>query len=789
MGEANTLTLSYESSVDKKNNKNINFSLIFYIIITYFFGQAVLAKEIYTFAFLYLIFFMDDKKNSLKILVFTIMGISLLKSGGITAIIYLISAITAHLINNYNFSLIKFKKYYLRAFIISAVHFFLYYIYYIYIENNYFSYIIRIAESLVIFFILLLIYQYKKEINREKLKELSLMILLSGFFIGFSSILVNYTDYSSYIIDSLIIVLITTISWYADMEKGVFYGVLIGLSLFLTEFIPIVSLIKYLIYALVVGVFSKENKIFYLLSLILSFMLYSGLSPTYDDFLLTMFATIFSIIFFILFSEKLYKKIFSKGLKENYITKVQLPKTKKNNISLENSFHELSQLFSEMSVTFSEVLPSDKIENKKQKEDFVYLYKHKVCKHCSYKEKCWSDSKNKNKEIVNILKFIQINGFNKTEILKRLNLCPAKYLHSIKNCYEILLLNNFWRTKVIEKQKVVAKQLDGIGNIIKLLSKDSQNGLKKEKMRDNINDKLFKKQYDIFELNIQRELNSGNLNLSLKLDPCSGNEPCKNQIKKMLENEFSRKFRLLSKKCGNKLKDELCDIHYGECGNYKMEIVIKQISKEKKSGDSYLYQPLANGSDLLALSDGMGVGNDAARESRATIKLLEKLIKAGFSRKLAIETINSTLFLRNQEDKFSTLDIVFFNTFTGEIVFNKIGSMFSFIKRNWEIEVIKPSSLPVGILENIEITEMKSKLNDGDFVIMFSDGVIDSLDNIDNREKWFKKLLQNSSFEKAKDLANYIIDVVKEYGKINDDLTIIVFKVCEINKKRRKMND
>jgi serine phosphatase RsbU (regulator of sigma subunit) len=71
---------------------------------------------------------------------------------------------------------------------------------------------------------------------------------------------------------------------------------------------------------------------------------------------------------------------------------------------------------------------------------------------------------------------------------------------------------------------------------------------------------------------------------------------------------------------------------------------------------------------------------------------------------------------------------------------------------------------------------------------MFSDGVFDAIETDLDKEEWFKRLLQNSSFDLPGQLADYILDTVRKKGNINDDITIIVFKVKENNKKSRKFD-
>ncbi|MGM0409804.1 MAG: SpoIIE family protein phosphatase [Bacillota bacterium] len=784
MKNINALTLAYNQNETEKNSNKSILNIFYYLIISYILGQAVILDSFYVFAFLYLILIVSNKSKFFKIIIYSVMAISLWQSGGVSAFLYLIAAILFQLLIDFN--IFSFKEKYTKAILCSVIHFFLFYSYYFYNNLEFYSYILKFTESIIIMLSILFYYQYKKEIRKNRIEELLLLLSISAFFIGVSSLLMAYSSYSLLIIDSLIILLLTTISWYAGLEKGVLYGVIISLILFLTNCIPFICLVKYLIFTLVVGIFSGEKKYFFFLALSLSFLLYSGLSPSYNDFLFTFFSSIFSLIFFLFLSSTFYNKFFS-----NLILAVdsnEYPLTQSNIIEKEyNNFDELANLFSEMSNSFLSVLPKKNNSIKSKKDNFLYLYKEKICKKCKYKKSCNLDKKRRDKIILDIFNEINKNGFQKDELVKELKFCPEEYINEIKSCYEIIILNSFWKRKTIKKQKIVAKQLKGISRIIKLIGNNSFKDLIKKELDNKIISESFKNDYEIINSKVFKEIKSNNLNIELNLESCCGNEPCKYQIKKAIENKFSTNFRILSKKCGNKLKDRLCEVEYGESGNYYLEIIIKQIPKRLKSGDSYIYKPLANGLDLLALSDGMGIGKKAAKDSQSTIKLLSSLINAGFSRKVAIETVNSILCMRKGEDKFTTLDIMFFNTFNAEIIFNKIGSMFSFIKSGWKVKTIKASSLPVGILENIEITERKATLKEGDFVIMFSDGVVDSLNNIDNKESWLKKLLQNSSFEKAELFADYIIDVIKSKGKIKDDLSIIVFKVCKFDEKRRKI--
>ena len=60
---------------------------------------------------------------------------------------------------------------------------------------------------------------------------------------------------------------------------------------------------------------------------------------------------------------------------------------------------------------------------------------------------------------------------------------------------------------------------------------------------------------------------------------------------------------------------------------------MSQLAKRDVSGDSFNVVTLKDGRELIVLSDGIGVGRKAARESKATVNLLEELFNTGFGRR------------------------------------------------------------------------------------------------------------------------------------------------------------
>lgn len=81
----------------------------------------------------------------------------------------------------------------------------------------------------------------------------------------------------------------------------------------------------------------------------------------------------------------------------------------------------------------------------------------------------------------------------------------------------------------------------------------------------------------------------------------------------------------------------------------------------------------------VVLSDGMGSGETACRESTLVVELLEELLEAGFPEKTAIQMINTTLVMGREEIHYSTVDMTIFDLYSGKCEIIKAGASSTFI--------------------------------------------------------------------------------------------------------------
>lgn len=200
----------------------------------------------------------------------------------------------------------------------------------------------------------------------------------------------------------------------------------------------------------------------------------------------------------------------------------------------------------------------------------------------------------------------------------------------------------------------------------------------------------------------------------------------------------------------------------------------------KISGDNFTMMDLPGGRQSAALSDGMGSGERACKESTLVIELLEELLEAGFPEKTAIQMINTTLVLGREEIHYSTVDMSVFDLYTGTCEIIKAGASSTFIKHSGKVEHLSSTSLPIGVVHKLELDSVVRKLEDGDFVIMVTDGVLDALP-VGEQDVLLETIIQGTAMINPKEMAHHILQQVLNWtGKEpEDDMTVLVVGVWE----------
>lgn len=196
---------------------------------------------------------------------------------------------------------------------------------------------------------------------------------------------------------------------------------------------------------------------------------------------------------------------------------------------------------------------------------------------------------------------------------------------------------------------------------------------------------------------------------------------------------------------------------------------------EAVSGDNFSCSELMEGQLLMGIVDGMGSGSEASEDSEQIIGLLEDLLKAGYEEETALRLVNSVLLGKENGEASTAVDLAVTDLYSGKCSFYKSGAAATFIKRNQWVEVMKSTSLPIGVLQEVDYESAYKKLYDGDYIIMVSDGVLEAFDGEDKEEE-LGRLLMDIHAKNPKDMADELLGIVREYTgqEIRDDMTVLV---------------
>lgn len=194
------------------------------------------------------------------------------------------------------------------------------------------------------------------------------------------------------------------------------------------------------------------------------------------------------------------------------------------------------------------------------------------------------------------------------------------------------------------------------------------------------------------------------------------------------------------------------------------------------SGDCFTYME-SDGVVYLALADGMGTGVRANHASAKMLELFEGFMECGFMETVSMKMINHIFAVKNQDNPV-TFDGFSFDMLSGVGTFLKQGGAASFIKEGKKVHIVKPSSLPAGVLEEAAPDVVKRQFNGGEYVIMVSDGVMDALPFYD-KEGQFSNLIEKMDEASPELMAKRLYEEIMFYpGECRrDDMTILVLGI------------
>ena len=446
-----------------------------------------------------------------------------------------------------------------------------------------------------------------------------------------------------------------------------------------------------------------------------------------------------------------------------------------------------AQVFTELANSFKQVSCSVEISQEEQGlEKLFEAVGQRVCAGCALYRTCWEREFYRTYQLVlDLLANVENNGRltidDLPEKIKKRCARLKEMTVTINFLYENLKLDNYWQQKLLLSRQLVSEQLKGVAGILVDMSTSlEQNVEAAGEIEEALIKRLKKQGTDVEEIFVYHHQDGG-LEVGITRTACGGKLECQQRIVPLVSSITGQNLVLADSGCTLKSEQGQCTFTMYSALPYRLTVGSAGLAQESISGDSYTTAPLRNGKYCLMLSDGMGVGLEAHRESTAVVNLLEKLLKTGFDKDMAVKTVNSILVLRSPKDSFATVDLAVVDLYTGKTDFIKTCAAPCFVIKSGTVAVIKDHSLPVGVFEHIEVTSQIRTMEAGDTLVMISDGILESCQQTIDREAWFVDILKDLADLPPQEMAEVILQVAEtsaqSLGRVADDMTVWVAKL------------
>lgn len=200
---------------------------------------------------------------------------------------------------------------------------------------------------------------------------------------------------------------------------------------------------------------------------------------------------------------------------------------------------------------------------------------------------------------------------------------------------------------------------------------------------------------------------------------------------------------------------------------------------EKICGDTVSIFENKNDYLYALISDGMGTGNHAALASEMCNVFLRNMLDAGNKMETSLRMLNSVLRAKGSKSELecsATVDLLQLDLYSGMLTLVKSGAAPTFVIRRSNVFKLTSQSFPIGILRAIDAKQIDLACEDGDIIIMVSDGALKQNDDCSYLTDMLKD--QKISNESAQKIADRVMRRVRAESDIpSDDLSVIALRI------------
>lgn len=560
---------------------------------------------------------------------------------------------------------------------------------------------------------------------------------------------------------------------YSGISAGSIAGIICGLIFSLSNFELSYIFGAFAFAGLMCGLFSFFGKIGIALTFSICNILFSLQTGDISKIISCIYESIFSGIIFIIMPEYISNKFSNLiGKSQGYTTTEGLRSLFTTRLNFtSNAFFSVSDSVETIFDKLSKIGTS-KIGNIYNKTTTD------ICSNCGIRTLCWGENKEKTQSTFeSLLEILLKNGNLDIDSIPEnfIKKCPKHHeiTRAINKYYNEYNSHLAAEKRIVEFRKVLSEQFSGMGEILKDISNDFENYEMFDKEKSEIIGETIKL-LGLTPIDVSYRTNKLGA-ITIEMDIAGTN---KEKIEKI---NISKE---LSKLCGQ-LMDSPIVSEYST--GVKLQICQRPIyntsvgfsqhicNNGKFCGDNFKQFKDGLGRSISIISDGMGTGGRAAVDGAMSTEIMSTLLKSGISFNSAFKTLNSALLVKSEDESLSALDVFSLDLFSGQATFLKAGAPITFVQHNNEIICINNPSLPVGILTNVNFSKQELKLDDGDKILMMSDGMIFDSDEwiLDEFKKW--------SDMPSSEFSEYLLQkaISLNSNGHDDDITVVAIKISK----------
>lgn len=206
--------------------------------------------------------------------------------------------------------------------------------------------------------------------------------------------------------------------------------------------------------------------------------------------------------------------------------------------------------------------------------------------------------------------------------------------------------------------------------------------------------------------------------------------------------------------------------------NAKME------AAKEVGGDLYDYCEVDDKHSMIVIADVSGKGLAASIFMAMTLALIRQCARFGLSPAKIMEETNESLVPRNERMLFVTAFIGLYNKETGLFTYSNAGHNLPYVLGRELVALDGGKGSMLGIFENEKYEECSVKLNMGDIIFLYTDGVTEAINA--NKEFYGTKKLEKTLMDYYtvgdNNIVEYVYNSIKDFSKGEpqyDDITML----------------